>query len=80
MPVLVSAPKSESEHASTDSRAQGNNALTAAIARSLARGAALYFSRPVRLFRPAKGMHSVWDVRCLACIDDDTCKSVDGLL
>ncbi|KAG6819538.1 hypothetical protein H0H93_010924, partial [Arthromyces matolae] len=38
---------------------QGN--LQAAIARTLARSAALYFSRPVRLFRPAKvsGWHSL---------------------
>ena len=53
MPVLVPAP--ESGNAGTDSQAQGNNAITAAIARTLARSAALYFSRPVRLFRPAKG-------------------------
>ncbi|KAI0035721.1 hypothetical protein K488DRAFT_22394, partial [Vararia minispora EC-137] len=31
-----------------------NNSLYAAITRTLTRGAALYFSRPVRLFRPAK--------------------------
>ncbi|KZV75757.1 hypothetical protein PENSPDRAFT_623814 [Peniophora sp. CONT] len=52
MPVLVPVP--ESGNAGSDSQAQGNNALTAAIARTLARTAALYFSRPVRLFRPAK--------------------------
>lgn len=35
---------------------ENTNGLMAAIARSLARGAAVYFSRPVRLFRPTKGM------------------------
>lgn len=33
---------------------QSGNSLYAAIARSATRGAALYFSRPVRLFRPSK--------------------------
>ena len=32
-----------------------NNSIQAAIARTAARSMALYFSRPVRLFRPAKG-------------------------
>jgi hypothetical protein len=31
------------------------NNFNAAVARTLTRGLALYFSRPVRLFRPAKG-------------------------
>lgn len=35
--------------------AQGNN-LYAALARTITRSAALYFSRPVRLFRPSKSM------------------------
>lgn len=35
--------------------AQGNN-LYAALARTFTRSAALYFSRPVRLFRPSKSM------------------------
>lgn len=40
---------------------ENTNGLAAAIARSLARGAAVYFSRPVRLFRPTKGMiHGVY--------------------
>jgi hypothetical protein len=33
------------------------NPVYAAVARSLTRGAALYFSRPVRLFRPSKSKH-----------------------
>jgi hypothetical protein len=32
------------------------NSFYAALARTAARGAALYFSRPVRLFRPSKGV------------------------
>lgn len=35
---------------------ENTNGLAAAVARALARGAAVYFSRPVRLFRPTKGM------------------------
>jgi len=37
------------------------NPVYAAVARSLTRGAALYFSRPIRLFRPSKisGWHSL---------------------
>ena len=34
---------------------EANNGIAAALARSLTRGVAIYFSRPVRLFRPAKG-------------------------
>src|SRR5258707_6331858 len=33
------------------------NPVYAAVARSLTRGAALYFSRPIRLFRPSKSKH-----------------------
>lgn len=36
---------------------ENNNGIAAALARSLTRGVAIYFSRPVRLFRPSKGMH-----------------------
>src|SRR5260370_30383444 len=32
------------------------NGIAAALARSLARGAAIYFARPVRLFRATKGI------------------------
>jgi cellulose 1,4-beta-cellobiosidase len=35
---------------------ENNNGIAAALARSLTRGVAIYFSRPVRLFRPSKGM------------------------
>jgi hypothetical protein len=34
------------------------NPAYAAVAHTLTRGAALYFSRPVRLFRPSKSKHS----------------------
>jgi hypothetical protein len=39
-------------------RHDGSNGIAAAVARSLTRGVAIYFSRPVRLFRPSKGLHS----------------------
>ena len=45
---------SASPTASDDSEQQGSS-LYAAVARSATRGIALYFSRPVRLFRPSKG-------------------------
>jgi len=38
--------------------ADENNSIQAAIARTATRSIALYFSRPVRLFRPAKGKQS----------------------
>ena len=38
-----------------DGQADHGNSLYAALARTLTRSAALYFSRPVRLFRPVKG-------------------------
>lgn len=43
------------------SKEQQGNSLYAALARTTTRGVALYFSRPVRLFRPAKvsGWHSL---------------------
>ncbi|KAG1790964.1 uncharacterized protein HD556DRAFT_674219 [Suillus plorans] len=43
------------------SKEQQGNSLYAALARTATRGVALYFSRPVRLFRPAKvsGWHSL---------------------
>jgi len=34
---------------------QQGNSLYAALARTTTRGIALYFSRPVRLFKPPKG-------------------------
>lgn len=34
-----------------------SNSLYAGVARSAIRGLALYFSRPVRLFRPTKARH-----------------------
>lgn len=37
---------------------QHDNGFHAAAARTLSRSLALYFSRPVRLFRPAKGIVS----------------------
>jgi hypothetical protein len=40
---------------SIDGLSESVNNLQAACARTLSRGLALYFSRPVRLFRPAKG-------------------------
>lgn len=49
--------------------AQGNN-LYAAVARTITRSAALYFSRPVRLFRPSKSM--------LFQLLDDTPKMIES--
>lgn len=40
---------------SLDDLQEQANAFYAALARTVARGLALYFSRPVRLFRPSKG-------------------------
>lgn len=40
---------------SQDSLQEQANSLYAALARTATRSLALYFSRPVRLFRPAKG-------------------------
>lgn len=51
--------------------AQGNN-LYAALARTMTRSAALYFSRPVRLFRPSKSMFLHIFGRVLEMIDRDT--------
>ena len=45
----TSTPKGNSE--------QGN--IEAAIARTVSRSLALYFARPVRLFRPAKGAYAL---------------------
>lgn len=39
------------------SKENQGNSLYAALARTLTRGAALYFSRPVRLFRPTKSAY-----------------------
>lgn len=41
---------------STTQDESAGNSLYAALARTATRGIALYFSRPVRLFRPSKGM------------------------
>lgn len=51
---------STNPHDSASKEQQGNS-LYAALARTTTRGVALYFSRPVRLFRPAKvsGWHSL---------------------
>jgi hypothetical protein len=50
-----------------DDPTQGGQGATsstyAAVARTLTRGAALYFSRPVRIFRPSKSKHSTLYVR-----------------
>jgi hypothetical protein len=40
-----------------DTPQQGN--IEAAIARTVSRSLALYFARPVRLFRPAKGAYAL---------------------
>ncbi|KAF8797897.1 hypothetical protein BYT27DRAFT_7203583 [Phlegmacium glaucopus] len=51
----------ENHNALNERRADENNNIQAAIARTAARSIALYFSRPVRLFRPAKvnGWHTL---------------------
>lgn len=38
---------------------ENKNGIAAALARALTRSVAIYFSRPVRLFRPAKGKHTI---------------------
>lgn len=51
------------------------NSFYAAMARTAARGVALYFSRPVRLFRPSKGM---WYRHVLLMRFTDSWSSVSG--
>ncbi|EJD44067.1 hypothetical protein AURDEDRAFT_65507 [Auricularia subglabra TFB-10046 SS5] len=48
---MASSPSQQPDSASASATAQN---IWAAVARTAARGAALYFSRPVRLFRPSK--------------------------
>ncbi|KAL5490256.1 hypothetical protein ACEPAI_5089 [Sanghuangporus weigelae] len=45
---------SNTESSTSDGQTEHGNSLYAALARTLTRSAALYFSRPVRLFRPSK--------------------------
>ena len=49
-------PASTAVEDSVDGQHEHENSLYAALGRSLTRSAALYFSRPVRLFRPSKGV------------------------
>ncbi|PVG03062.1 hypothetical protein CPB86DRAFT_779955 [Serendipita vermifera] len=43
-----------SNQSTVKEKLENNNGIAAAVARSLTRGIAVYFSRPVRLFRPSK--------------------------
>lgn len=52
--VKPSAAPSKSKDNSTAK--ESSNGVAAAVARALTRGVAVYFSRPVRLFRPSKGI------------------------
>jgi phosphoribosyl-AMP cyclohydrolase len=48
-----------SNQSTVKEKLENNNGIAAAVARSLTRGVAVYFSRPVRLFRPSKGAYSL---------------------
>ncbi|EMD38338.1 hypothetical protein CERSUDRAFT_135051 [Gelatoporia subvermispora B] len=54
MPAGVDPPQSLQVESSSDAQDQQPNSLYAALARTATRSIALYFSRPVRLFRPSK--------------------------
>lgn len=60
-----------------ESPGHGDGSVQAAIARTTSRGLALYFSRPVRLFRPAKG---AYQIVILALFFTHVFKSTDGRL
>ncbi|KAJ1307415.1 hypothetical protein OPQ81_001517 [Rhizoctonia solani] len=55
MTLLSSRTQEQADHDEGDAGAQeSSNSVYAALARTAARGASLYFSRPMRLFRPTK--------------------------
>ncbi|CAG8453026.1 9394_t:CDS:2 [Acaulospora colombiana] len=51
-----------SNQSTVKEKLENNNGIAAAVARSLTRGVAVYFSRPVRLFRPSKAVNTLLGV------------------